>query len=451
VRALEATMSAARPRADALRRDSSDDALKNAAAKIEGICGAPSTTPRVAASYAAEWRSPARADVRKLTVVVRTRPPAPLAATFESFAEDDGPLAPLYHAVAEGGFGSGLVLVKGEGRDRRVFVITNRHVIDLSDEAEIMLDGGTSLGRVPVLYTDGWYDLAVLELPPAAPFEQGFAFATAPAKDQAPVIATGFPGIGDEPSYQTTRGYVSNERFMVNEEGRSLLYVQHTAPIDGGSSGGPLTDEAGALLGVNTLKLRGRENVGLAAPGFAVAEVARYASELRARAGDADWRRARARDACLALVGELGARTARVRVVEDMLSSWLVAREGVSSFRRVSDDPDMAQSWRRDPLEAMRLAVIIRLWTEAQALGGVDATETCERPDERDWANLTTSDRVSFTVRFARASRTVSLRWERGQWRLASTELFSASSPPPAGGKVGAAKKAGKKGAAKRR
>ena len=93
---------------------------------------------------------------------------------------------------------------------------------------------------------------------------EGFALAATPAKDQQTVVATGFPGIIGKPSYQTTKGYVSNESFLLDDGTRPLMYVQHTAPIDPGSSGGPLTDESGKVLGVNTLKITGREAVGLA-------------------------------------------------------------------------------------------------------------------------------------------------------------------------------------------
>jgi serine protease Do len=369
---------------------------------------------------------------------VRVRPPAPLAATFKSFGESGDSLAPFYRAVAEGGFGSGLVLVKGTGADKRVFVVTNRHVVELADEAEILLDGGTSLGKAAVVYADAWYDLAVLELPSGAPFDHGFAFATTPPKDQLPVVATGFPGIGAQPSYQTTRGYVSNERFVFQDEGRSLLYVQHTAPIDGGSSGGPLTTEAGALLGVNTMKLRGRENVGLAAPAFAVAEVAHVATEVSARSAQVEWRRARAKEACLGLVGELAAKNPRLRASEQMMSAWLLSREGLESWKHVAEtDRAVADLWKQDPLEAMRIALVVKVWEGARAAGGVDGAESCDRPDETDWVNLATSDKVNFTIRVGNGTRSLAMRWERGQFRLVATDLLNTTPPSPAPAKKG--------------
>lgn len=431
-RSLAAKTSLVLKQLDETKIKSVREALARATKGIEGACGELPILPSVGPAYAAEWIAPEKADVRKLTVIVKVKPPGPLRATFATFAKSDDELSPLYRAVADGGFGSGLVLVKRAGNTRRAYVVTNRHVVALSDEADIYLDGGTHLGSAPVIYADPWYDLAVLALPENAPFDHGFAFAPTPAKDQLPVIATGFPGIGARPSYQTTRGYVSNERFIFEDEGRKTLYVQHTAPIDGGSSGGPLTTEAGRLLGVNTMKLRGRENVGLAAPAFAVAEVAHHATELERLASNIDWRRQRARDACLALVGELVAQKPRLRVAEQMISSWMTAREGLESFKDLAaSNADLAAIWKSDPIEAMRMAVVLRIWRDARAEGGVDANEACDRPNEESWVHLATSDRVGFKVRIGHVEHAIAMRWERGLWRLVSIDVRLAQDQKP--------------------
>jgi serine protease Do len=426
-RELVARAAAALARIDAEKNDAADATMRRAREEIAEACGAPPEAPAIAPRLASEWigATGARADVRKLTVVVRPRMPAPITAGFRRLGAGDDPLAPMYRAVADGGFGSGLVLVKGEGKDKRVFVVTNRHVVDLADDADVALDGGASLGAAQVVYADDWWDLAVLELPRGAPFERGFAFAPDAAKDRLAVVATGFPAVGAQPSFQTARGFVSNERVVISEEGRSLFYVQHTAPIDGGSSGGPLTNEAGELLGVNTMKLRAREGVGLAVPSFAVAEVAHEAVRIADGSGAGGAASpARARDACLAFMGELGARTPRPRVVVRMLSSWLVAREGFESARQgVASDPQLAEAWRIDPVETMRHAVLARIWEGARAAGGVDGMETCEHVEM-------TEERARFEVSLGKAKRTLALRWERGQWRVAETDILLRPSVP---------------------
>src|SRR5690606_28710859 len=148
-----------------------------------------------------------------------------------------------------------------------------------------------------------------------------------PARDQQVVIATGFPGMIGRPSYQTTRGYVSNESFRLEEDAsRPLTYVQHTAPIDPGSSGGPLTDEGGHVLGVNTMKVTNREAVGLAVPASAILATIRRADDLAVRSSSVERRREAARLACLSFVAELASEAPRMSVLEPMISNELVGR-----------------------------------------------------------------------------------------------------------------------------
>src|SRR5690606_21053089 len=148
-------------------------------------------------------------------------------------------------------------------------------------------DGTRDLLDAEVVHVDPHHDLAVLEVVPDAngrgPFERGVALETTPAADQQTVIAAGFPGMAGAPSYQVTRGYVSNRRVR-RHDGDLSTYVQHTAPTDPGSSGGPLLSERGRLIGINTLKIRGREGVAFAVPADLVVEALRAAESRPVRA-----------------------------------------------------------------------------------------------------------------------------------------------------------------------
>ena len=62
-------------------------------------------------------------------------------------------------------------------------------------------------------------------------------------------------------AYTVTSGIFSGER----RQGAQRL-LQTDAPINPGNSGGPLLDESGAVIGVNTLVLRGAEGIGFAIP-----------------------------------------------------------------------------------------------------------------------------------------------------------------------------------------
>jgi S1-C subfamily serine protease len=62
-------------------------------------------------------------------------------------------------------------------------------------------------------------------------------------------------------AYTVTSGIFSGER---QEGGQRLL--QTDAPINPGNSGGPLLLESGAVIGINTMVLRGAQGVGFAIP-----------------------------------------------------------------------------------------------------------------------------------------------------------------------------------------
>ena len=62
-----------------------------------------------------------------------------------------------------------------------------------------------------------------------------------------------------------TRGVVSGIRDFASEANANIKveYIQTDAAINAGNSGGPLVNEAGKVIGVNTLKLVGRGVEGL--------------------------------------------------------------------------------------------------------------------------------------------------------------------------------------------
>jgi serine protease Do len=375
----------------------------------------PRTEKKCAAPSGDEWVAAAKPDMRKLTVVVRVKPPGTLPADFERWANeaDEQTEANLYRASARGASGSGFVLVRQEPSGKQTYVVTNRHVVETADRPEIWTEDGT---RIPatIAYVDARYDLAVLLPKSPLPVDSGIAVQTETVKDQEAIIATGFPVLGSAPSYQTTRGYVSNERFWREEEGTKLLHFQHTAPIDPGSSGGPVTTSAGLLVGVNTFKAFGRENVAFAVPARAVVDAVRTASTLEERLKSESWRKDSLRDACLALVTELQTKSPDVGRFERMLSPSFVARDGVDSYEKMSaSDARLKALFVSDPVDGLRYSILRRMQEDAILSPG----EVCARPNQADWASIMTVDRVRFTLGTASGTtREVAFRWDHGQW-----------------------------------
>jgi S1-C subfamily serine protease len=141
------------------------------------------------------------------------------------------------------GAGSGIVL--GEGR-----VLTNAHNVRGSKVTVTFADGHTADGTVTGTDVDG--DLAVVEV------ETGQAPALSWAADApaigTPVFALANPG---GRGLRVTFGFVSGvDRSFRGPRGvRITGSLEHTAPLLPGSSGGPVLNAAGQLLGINTNRL----------------------------------------------------------------------------------------------------------------------------------------------------------------------------------------------------
>jgi len=141
------------------------------------------------------------------------------------------------------GVGSGIVL--GEGR-----VLTNAHNIRGNHVTVTFADGHTAEGTVAGHDIDG--DLAVIEV------QTGQAPALSWATDApalgTPVFALSNPG---GRGLRATFGFVSGiDRAFRGPRGMRITgSLEHTAPLLPGSSGGPVLNAAGQLLGINTNRL----------------------------------------------------------------------------------------------------------------------------------------------------------------------------------------------------
>jgi S1-C subfamily serine protease len=141
------------------------------------------------------------------------------------------------------GAGSGIVL--GDGQ-----VLTNAHNVR-GDQVEVTFaDGRTAEGTVTGHDIDG--DLAVISVDTAG--APALAWSDGAGSVGLPVFALANPG---GRGLRVTFGFVSGiERTFRGPRGRRISgSLEHTAPLLPGSSGGPVLDAAGHLLGINTNRL----------------------------------------------------------------------------------------------------------------------------------------------------------------------------------------------------
>ena len=135
------------------------------------------------------------------------------------------------------------------------YVVTNAHVIAGGLSAWVALDTGEVLDAELVGF-DSNEDLALLKLVdgqglPAAQLGDSDACVVG---DQ--VYAIGNP-LGVELRGTLTNGLISAIDRQVTMEGRVMTMLQTTAALNNGNSGGPLINDQGQVIGINTMKMSG--------------------------------------------------------------------------------------------------------------------------------------------------------------------------------------------------
>lgn len=151
------------------------------------------------------------------------------------------------------GLGSGFV-VSADGR-----IVTNMHVIRDAKEATIVTADGKEYTNIAVLALDVAHDVVLLRAVGATglkPLSLGDSTTARPGQH---VVAIGHPlGLGNTVS----DGLVSAVRELPNK----LTLLQISAPISPGSSGGPVMDDQGSVIGISTLVVSGGQNLNFVVP-----------------------------------------------------------------------------------------------------------------------------------------------------------------------------------------
>ena len=138
-------------------------------------------------------------------------------------------------------------------------IVTNRHVIEGAFRAEVHSSSGTVFPVKGVLAVDAEGDLALLKIDPPTPVIRPLPLDKTSPQEGESVVVIGNP-LGLEGS--VTNGIVSAVR-DIPTFGR---IIQITAPISSGSSGSPVVNMQGQVMGIATLQITGGQSVNFAIP-----------------------------------------------------------------------------------------------------------------------------------------------------------------------------------------
>jgi len=149
-------------------------------------------------------------------------------------------------------------------------LVTNLHVVAGADSVSVEIDSGEIYDNVFTLSTDERRDLILLQIPATKLFTLSIA------DDRGAEVGDSVYVMGNPLGLEGTfsGGMLSARRV---EDG--VAYLQVTAPISQGSSGGPVLNSAGQAIGVTTLTYAEGQNLNMAVP-------ARHALDLLTLAGD---------------------------------------------------------------------------------------------------------------------------------------------------------------------
>ncbi len=181
--------------------------------------------------------------------------------------------------TSTGGYGHGTgFCVTSEGH-----VVTNYHVVEDADNvhAVVRIGDEITVETASVLWQDAGVDLAILKISSGVLKPLSIAAGEEP-KTGARVRALGYPALADDDAEvgrfwrklselgftsfddsagqfkdatlaEVTIGHVrSVKTFSWRRNGQELRIINHGAEISSGNSGGPLVDECGRVVGVNT-------------------------------------------------------------------------------------------------------------------------------------------------------------------------------------------------------
>lgn len=163
--------------------------------------------------------------------------------------------------IADHGTGSGFFVAPN-------LVVTNNHVVEASKGPEVVVVGQGLAGPRPAHVLThvagqgfGARDYALLQV--EGPGVTQVLSLTDKVEELEKVVAAGYPGLlldNDMAFRSLLKGDLKSMPQLAMSQGTvmalqnkdRLLTIAHSAPISGGNSGGPLVDQCGRVVGINT-------------------------------------------------------------------------------------------------------------------------------------------------------------------------------------------------------
>ena len=326
----------------------------------------------------------------------------------------------------KGDSGTGFVYVARDGRN---FIITNYHVISHAQIGGLSVtfektDGEkTNFSNLSIFAADEDMDIALLTFAGGQnPFKEGLAFLTRPVQELDDVYSAGFPGLGTQMIWQLGRGIVSNAsvRLPDKDDETKMIgpFIQHTAQVDPGNSGGPLLIQTPgvptgfAVAGINTLSAIYRQGTNFSIPMNRVQSFIDK-SLTQKTAGNSEELETRV----TAFINGLGAPKAVYHHIAKYLSNTCTAENFEYAESELFEkapktvQEDVVQAFINSPVTGMSYAVA---WIIENALRAKSGKISIKKD------SITAIDEKNYTVNFLVNEKIITSKWinEFGIWHI---------------------------------